>query len=234
MRSPRKRSVDRNRMHGMKSTLAFAFGLPGIDFERLSDDELSRLADLVDKIVVPHGVDLAALDDRERERLEALAGKSAGLAEDHLSAQRQRQAEVEKTKNEEANMRRMPFTRDEQTNFFRRIFEGMADEDLWVDDAAVLTAILAQFASGRTLISTSYFEGEGDGLTLRLNANMGLVGNADGAGTLAGWKARVVFLADEGWLWLDRKGPEWQVRFGPKLRDALAGAAMPIEQEVVA
>ncbi len=95
---------------------------------------------------------------------------------------------------------RRPFTREETTNFFRAAFEAIEVEDLWIDDVQVLVAILATFAAGKTLVSTAYFEGEGDDLTLCYDNNYGLLGNAAASGSFDGWTNRLPLLNDEaGW-----------------------------------
>jgi len=204
------------------------------NWERVTEREAAELDELLGKAAIPHGFDLGTLSGRERTRLEQLVGKAGGV---DLAEQGRREAAAEKEREKEAAMRRRPFNREETTNYFRAVFAALENEDLWCDDAALLTVVLAMFASGKTLASRCYFTGAGDSLVLHLNMNFGLLGSSDGAGSLGGWKQRLLFLSEpeQGWLQLEPgRGPERAFRLGPRLREALAGAAAPLEAEVVA
>ena len=207
--------------------LVWVFGILRPDWDRLAEGETAELDELLGQAAVGGGFDWGALSKRERDRLEGLVGKVGGV---DFAAERRREAEIKDAKDKEAMRVRRPFTREETTNFFRAAFEAMEVEDLWIDDVQVLVAILATFAAGKTLVSTAYFEGEGDDLTLCYDNNYGLLGNAAASGSFDGWTNRLPLLNDEGWLECRGRGPQRAIKLGPRLREALAGTPSPVEE----
>jgi hypothetical protein len=194
-----------------------------VDADRLSDGDIARLCDLAARISIPFGVDLDKLSRSERGDLERLVARGAGLDGDHFDRQRKEAVMAEQTAQAAAKKRRMSFTRREQTNLFRTLFDEMMEQDIWADDAAIVCLVLTQFAAGRPFSSSASLEGEGANAVLVLDARMGLLGAVDGQGMLDGWYERCLFLAEaeQGWLAIDRAGPIWRIRLGPKLKSAL-------------
>jgi hypothetical protein len=218
----RRLRVAREAVAQVQDMVGWVFG-QRLDLDRLSDGEITRLCELVTQSAIPFGHDRGALSEGEQRDLEALVAKGAGLSGDHFERQRKEDAMAQKAEQEAARKRRMPFSRHETTDVFLTFYRELMEENLWADDAAILTLILAQFAAGTPFTSTSRFEGTGDDLTLVIDANMGMLGHVDGQGALDNWYQRILFLAEseEGWLALERRGPTWRIRLGPRLKGAL-------------
>jgi hypothetical protein len=219
-------------------TVAFLCGgevpQPKIQWDRLDEGEQDELRRLVGRLYDGDhdGIDRSTLDAAATRRFERLIAIGAGFDPDRFQQRREEEEMAVKARDREARERRLPFTKRETTNLLLAWFEALDEDDAWVDDVAVMTVILAQFASGRTLISTSYFEGSAatDDLALVVNANYGLAGDSDGASTLAGWKARVDFLADERWLSVVKSGPTWKLSPGAKLLNVFR--QIPVDAEM--
>jgi hypothetical protein len=220
-RDRRRLPVSREAWLGVQDTVARLFRLR-LDADLISDDDVRRLVALVDRAATPFGVNMGALSDGEHRDLERLVARGAGLDDDHFERQRREAVMAEQAEEAAAKKRRLSFTRRETTSFFRTLHEELVEENIWADDAAILTIILAQFAAGTTFASTSRFEGAGDDLALVIDSRMGLVGHVDGQGALDNWYARLKFLAERemGWLVIEGRGPIWRIRLGPKLTTA--------------
>jgi hypothetical protein len=191
-----------------------------VDASRLEDDDVRRLCDLVGLIAIPHGVDLDKLSRSERGDLERLIARGAGLDDDHFSKRRERAQRMTEQAEQTAKKRKLPLTRRQQTNVFQVLYQGLADDDLWLDDVSVIAALLCMWSAGKTLDGVTFFTGEGDDLTFHLNASVGFLGRTGSAGNSDNWRDRLIFLGEERWLRIERRGPEWAIRLGDRLKAA--------------
>jgi hypothetical protein len=185
---------------------------PSPDFDRLTESEAVDLVEFCER--VNRG---EAEPDQKFWRLVAA---SAGFDRDHFERRAAEAKAARKECERSARERRMPFGRRETTNLFLELFRALEADDLWLDDVVTIVAVLVQLAAGKPLISTSTIEGSaatGD-LALVVNANMGLIGGADGSSIALGWQARAKYLAEEGWLGISGRGPIRRITLGPKLR----------------
>jgi hypothetical protein len=211
--------------------LTWVYGIQRPAWDRLDQSETDEFDALFEKAAIGSGFDLRRISERERRRLESLVGKVGDV---DLDGQRRMQAMVERLRDEEAMRVRRPFSKVETSNFFLTAFQALADEDIWIDDLQVMVAVLSLFAAGRTLAAGSHFEAEGDDLVLHYNNNYGILGAPSASGTFDGWQNRLKFLDEEGWLSIAGRGPQRTIRLGPKLKNALAAPATPVEAETAA
>ena len=188
---------------------------PWPDFERLSESEAVALVGLAERIRTG---DVGQAD----RRFWSLVAVASGFAPDHFERLATERKAAHKAAAREAKDRRLNLGPAEEGGFFRAAAAALAAEDMWVDDLAALAVILAQFAAGRPFASTSHFTGTGREARLVVDWNLGgLVGPVDGKGALDNAKSRVAFLAEEGWIVLEGRGPQRSIALGPKLRAVL-------------
>jgi hypothetical protein len=195
---------------------------PRLDFARLSEDDARQLVELSDRV---RAGDLPR-DDARFLRLVAVA---ADFDSDHFQKRAEAANAARKAFEREARERRMPFGKRETRNLFLALFEALEVEDLWLDDVVTMVAVLCQLVAGKPLISSSAIEGSaatGD-LALVVNANIGLVGVADGSNLTLGWKSRTKYLSEEGWLEISGRGPIQRLTLGPRLRELVDLEATP-------
>jgi hypothetical protein len=246
----RRPQVPWDALDGARATLGWLFPNLRISpmWEELGDDETRELVELLNRAWVSgdamRGVDLDKLGERDRRRLERLVGKAAGR-ESLFEDERKAELEAAKAAEADARSRRTAITKTEATNFFRAVHRELMRGNIWADDVALLSLLLAQYAAGKPLASTSRFEGEGRDAVLVVDMNYGMLGHVDGSGTLDSARDRLVFLAGvpptwdglnrdeqpDKWLDLDRFGQIWSIRLGPKMLDALDGTIDHTEEE---
>ena len=130
----------------------------------------------------------------------------------------------------DAKERRLNLSKSEETAFFRTVGDELRSLNLWADDAAVLTILLAAYATGRPFTSDSHFTGSGRDAVLHLDFNGGsLLGGIDGQGSLDNHRTRMLFLHDEGWICISGRGPVKEVRLGPRLLEVLDNVPVLVE-----
>jgi hypothetical protein len=197
---------------------------PWPDLERLSESEAVELVELAERI---NRGDL----DRSDRKFWRLVAAASGWDRDHFERRAAEAKAAGKAAEREARERRMPWSRREEKNLLLALQEGLDGDELWVDDAMVVLLVAMQFASGKPLVPTSKIEGSaaaGD-LTLFVDVNYGFVGDSDGSSATAGWRQRAAYLAEEGWLQIEGRGPRIRIRFGPRVLGLLDA---PVAAEV--
>lgn len=183
---------------------------PWPELARLPEDEALELVELTDEI--NRG------ERKPDDRFWKLVAVSAGFPANHFKHRAEEARAAAKAAEREARARRLPFSRRQETNLLLELFGELAVEDLWLDDVIVIVGVLMQLAAGKPLISTSTVEGNGIDATVVVNANIGFVGVADGSNLTLGWRARSKYLAAQGWLHVEARGPIVRLSAGPKIR----------------
>jgi len=87
--------------------------------------------------------------------------------------------------------------------------------------AALLLLIEGTWESGESFSPRVRVEGAAEGMSLRVDRNMGLLAG-DGAEGFEDWPALLDHLAANGFLEIERRGRDWTVRRGPRSREARA------------
>ncbi len=199
---------------------------PRLDVERVSEAEAVELAELAEQIRFGEV-------DRMNARFWKLVAKASGFPDDHFDRRAREAKAARKAAEREAKERRLRFSRREESGFFRAAAAALHAEDCWIDDVAVMVAVLAQFASGRPFNGSSHFTGSGRDAALVVDWNKGgLFGPVDGQGRLDNVRSRLDFLQREGWIIvLEARGPVRSIKLGPRLLDALDD--VPVGEELV-
>jgi hypothetical protein len=221
---PRLRQEDRS--HASQQIARWSNSRYRLQWKNLSDDEAETLVALCDAALTKEGAFApAGLSHRDRAKFEELVERGCvGLDDGHFETLRRDESRRRETGERDAQKRRVRISRDAQSALFEQVFNAVASDELWADDASALFLVVAMFAAGRTLTPLAHFEG-GAGLDaeLRFSVLAGLLGTADGAGTLVDLPGRIDELGQRGWLDVARPGgPRRVVRLGAKTRAALS------------
>ena len=161
--------------------------------------------------------------DRNNPKFWKLVAVASGFPADHFDRRAREAKAARKAAEREAKERRLRLSRSEESGFFRAAAAALHEQDCWADDIATITMVLSQFASGRPFNVASRFVGSGRDAALVVDWNKGgLLGPVDGQGCLDNVQSRLQFLHQEGWLVCSGpRGPQREIRLGPRLLDAL-------------
>jgi hypothetical protein len=216
-------------------TAGFNEGLGlAIDFDRLGENEQTRLVGLVDKAGKGRSWGWGRLSAKERRELEALIEKGAdarGVFEGARSFEEIRalaaQAHTERV--------RRPLTRKQETSIFAEL--GRCIEQGWLEapHVALISLLLIAFSGGRPLGPRSRIEAlDGGETVLVVDTQFGpFSADLDPEQQLAPrWTQTVDHLAANEWLDVRKNGVEWWISPGGRLRAAMAGK--PVRDVVAA
>ena len=194
------------------------------NFDRLSEDDQRRAVELV-KEADYQTWSWQRLGDRKRKELEKLIEKASGtpgifkdtraVEEIRAMTESARVAEVRK-----------PLTRQEERGVFSEIAAGIEGRSLEAADVALIAVVVTAFVSGKATAPRTRVERVGEMSVLVVeDANMGLFGGEfDAEQQLAPrWKQNLQWLEQIDWFTVDRRGKEWHISAGPRLRNAMAG-----------
>jgi hypothetical protein len=191
----------------------------GVDIDRLDDDQVRELLDLIDKVKVDGGVNFKVLGRKERRRYEQLVERAALLAPGAFQRERDEVALRSKaaTLAKRAARLAVPTPQREQA-FLGQLGEDLREGAIDIEDIAVLIAVLG-----------SLFEGEGSapgssvsGGELIVDRRYGVApASRDENGFLSRWEPSLQWLGEAGYLAVERSGPNYSIRVGAKTRAAL-------------
>jgi hypothetical protein len=191
----------------------------GVDIDRLDDDQVRELLDVIDKVKVDGGTNFKRLSRKERRRFEALTERACLLAPGAFQRER-----------DEANLRdkaaalakraaqiAAPTPHREQA-FIGQLGEGLREGSIDIEDVATLIAVLAALLEGQGLAPYSTVSGG----ELVVDRRYGVApASRDEIGVLARWQGNLQWLADAGYLEVERNGANYSIRVGAKTRAAL-------------
>jgi hypothetical protein len=194
----------------------------GVDMSRLDEDEQRKLLTLAEKATTDNwGLDWKALG-RERARFEGLLEKAAGLDAGSLQAQRDEEKALREFDEFFADdRRRYTMSLQAEVDWFRAVAGWLRSGHLWPTHVGVLTAVVAQLASGEGF-GENRVEGRRDDAVLVID-NLGRQGLL-GVSTVGieNWQWLLDWLEQQRFLIVERgRGPTVRVRLGPKTLKAL-------------
>jgi hypothetical protein len=196
------------------------------DFDRLDADAQRRVVELVNTAGQGRSWSWSRLGDKDRRELERLieqASREPGIFEN--ARQMEEVAELAASAHR-AKVRR-PLRNREEAGIFTEIAAGIEGGSLGAADVAMIAVISTAFVSGKPLGPRTRIDLVGDTPVLVVEdaASLGLYGGKfDEEQQLAPrWKATIQWLEEIGWFEVEKRGKEWSISAGPRMKLALAG-----------
>jgi hypothetical protein len=186
-----------------------------VDMDKLDDDAQRRLRTLT----------FAERNDAEQAEWEAIVEKTSGMTGVFAKA---RAAESHRA--EMAAMRRevlaMRLTQDEEEGIFAAVYDAVAHDSLRAPTAAVLLMTIIQFQAGRPWSKHAHIDRGEDGPVLVIREGSLVGPGNDPDGVFAGWRKKLAWLNETGWLKVDGdhggRGRNVRIRLGDKVVKAMA------------
>jgi len=191
----------------------------GVAIGRLDDDQVRELCELINKVKVDGGVNFTALGRKERRRYEQLVERAALLAPGAFQRERDEQALRGKAAALAKRAARLAVpTPQREQGFLGQLGEGLREGTIDIEDVATLIAVLAALLEGQGLAPYSTVSGG----ELIVDRRYGVApASRDEIGVLARWQGNLQWLADAGYLEVERSGSNYSIRVGAKTRAAL-------------
>jgi hypothetical protein len=235
MLKTRKPPVEVETAKNIMDWLTWTIGVRGVDLNRLAARDAQAALGLLQKAEVESknrdvrgGLEWGRLDEKEQARLEGFIARAAGLDADVFAKTR----EEHRLKNELNQIladgrRHEQMLRSEVRDCFSILYGYVESGHLWFEHAGLIVLLFAAFQSGNPLGDRQRFEGSGDDLTLVFDHRFGLLGGrVDPNGRAGNWKRVLDHLVKHRWFTLERRGPEWRLKLGPRSLATLRGTSV--------
>jgi hypothetical protein len=204
-----------------KVTSLYRDGGLRVDWDKLDEAEQTALIKLLYEASEGGGFSLDRLGKRQKdfERLVEKGADAAGIFKNARTEEEIRKLAADA----HALTVKRPLRRREELSLFAAMAAALGNGHFWWEHFAVLTAIVAQWVTGRPLAPQSVVDRVDGVPVLRINASFGIVsGRSDPEGRLAAWKQAMPHLEQYGWLVVERASNQWTIKPGPRLIAALA------------
>ncbi|MFL5943685.1 MAG: hypothetical protein ACJ75L_10525 [Gaiellaceae bacterium] len=160
-----------------------------------------------------------------RRRLEALIEKAADARDVFADARAAAEIQALAAQAHVEAVRR-PLSRKEEHGVFAELARQVEGGALGVADVGMIAALVTSFVGGRPLAPRSRIERVDGEAVLVIDAGFGpFSADLDPEGQLAGrWQETLHHVADNnGWFEVTKRGSEWSIAPGPRLRAAMDG-----------